>query len=388
MPFLRTRDYPNYIQTLTLNQITQNSLDNRISAELDAVEEIKQYLRQKYDTDLAFADTLTYDFTATYDAYNLVELTAPAYVVQSVSTVNQQVLFTDNKIYLCIQVTDPLWLNQNYVVGNKVLYTDGNYYICILNTTTSQAPGNATYWTQIANEGPGNTAYWTALGWNLQLFYLAYPYPPFDINCYYPAGTIRTWKGKIYKSIISSQELSDNEKIQFDLTTEYPYPNIFPDDPTYGATQWGIGVPYSVTGISMVTTASAYNPGTNYTPGQKVLVGTQLYQCIANNGPGSTVVTPGTDIITWQSVTWTAGDNRNRMLVQQAIHITLYNLHNQIAPQNIPILREKNHINAIKWCEDVRTGNIVVDILSMPVKQPTRGGRILIGGRPKMNNKW
>jgi hypothetical protein len=388
MPFLRTRDYPNYIQTLTLNQITHNSLSNRISAEEDAIEEIKEYLRQKYDTDGAFADTLTFDPTATYDAYNLTELTAPAYVVQSVSAVNQQVLFTDNKIYLCIQVTAPLWQAQNYVAGNKVLYTDGNYYVCILNTTTDQAPGNATYWTVVANQGPGNTAYWTALGWNLSLNYIAYPYPPFDINCYYPAGTIRYWKGKIYKSIIVSSELSDNEKIQYDLTTEYPYPNIKPDDAQYGIIQWGTGVPYSVTGINMTTTASTYSVLTNYTTGQLVTIGTQLYQAIANNGPGSTVISPGTDIITWQPVTWTAGDNRNRMLVQQTIHVTLYNLHNQIAPQNIPILREKNHIRAIKWCEDVRSGNVVVDLLSMPVKQPGKGGRILIGGRPKYNNKW
>lgn len=397
MPFLRTRDYLPYIQPGTLNQLLQatatqgntSSLEVRISAEDDAIEEISEYLRQKYDICHAFEDLLTYNYTDTYYGNSRVELYAPAWVAQSVYTVNTQVWYTDNKVYLNIQATDALWTATSYTVGQKVLYTDGNYYVCILDATSTDLPTNVTYWTEIPSENPGNTDYWTVLGWYQQLFYLKYPYCLFEINHLYNVGDNVFWKGYNYTCLKQSAILNDTARIQYNYTTEYPWPNAFPGvgNDNYSVAQWGVGTPYSVTGISMVTTASAYNPGSSYTVGQLTTIGTQLYQCIADNSPAAPV-TPGTDIITWQPISWIAGDNRNKSLVTAIIHTALHVLHNNIAPQNIPLLREKNYIKSLKWAESIKEGVLVVDLLSMPVLQPLQGGRILIGGRPKSGNWW
>lgn len=343
MPFLRSRDYPVYIQANQLAQITQNSLPTRIDAELDSIEEASEYIRQKYDVENIFVDTLTYDTTETYYANNLVELTGPA------------------------------WQAQSYTQDSIIIYTDNKVYYA--NAAT------------ILTDVPGTSGKWTALGYNFQLWYLKYPYSLFDIKGKYAVGDRVFWKGNIYQCLIQSNKLDQFDKIQFDYTIDYPLPNVFPDAPVNGVLQWGVGTPYSMEGVSMITTASDYNPGTSYTVGQLALLGTNIWQCLVDNGPPNPV-TPGADIITWQSVIWVKGDNRNKNLVKNLIHIALFNLHSNIAPQNVPMLRQKNYLRALKWLEDIKEGNLVVDLLTMPVLEPPQGGRILVGSKPKQNNTW
>lgn len=351
MPFLRSRDYPVYIQAQQLAQITKDTsgamsnLEVRISAENDAIEEASEYLQQKYDVTYIFTDTLTYDPADTYNGNDRIELEAP------------------------------VWVAGPFTIGDLVLFTDNKIYICILNTTANQAPSDATYWKSI--------------GWNLQLFYLKYPFPLFSLNdgCY-KVGDKVFWKGFIYQCLIPSIRLSQTERIQYDDTTEYPYPNAFPDDPTMGIQQWGTGVAYSVTGVGPTDTAAPWSGATHYDFGQTSLSGGIIWQSLIPGIGTNFDILPGSDIVSWQPIAWIKGDNRNKSLVTNIIHITLWNLHSNIAPQNVPMLREKNHIRAIKWLEDVKKGNKALDGLTMQVLQPLQGGRILIASRPAQNNRW
>lgn len=346
MSFLRLADYATYIQAQQLAQISkdpsgaQTNTQVRQAAESDAIEEASEYLQQKYDVNNIFTDIIEYAVAVTYNANNLVELSGPA------------------------------WQAQNYTANTTVLYTDGYIYFCILNTTTSQAPGDATYWLK--------------LGLNLQLFYLKYPYPLFDINRDYNVGEVVFWKGYIYQCQKPSYLLGQENKIQFDNTLQYPFPNSFPDKPVTGVQQWGAGIPYSVTGLKPGDTAAPWTAGT-YALGTRNTYNNVIWEVIASAG---TSETPGTDITAWQPETWKSGDNRNRMLLQQIIHLTIWNLHSNIAPQNVPMLREKKHIIALKWLEDVKKGNKALDALTLPVLQPPKGGRTLIASKPAQQNRW
>jgi hypothetical protein len=107
-----------------------------------------------------------------------------------------------------------------------------------------------------------------------------------------------------------------------------------------------------------------------------------LWQSLVNSNLNNT---PGVDIINWQPVSWVYGDNRDRSLVKNMVDVALYTLHANIAPQNIPALRQRRYEKAIDWCLAVAKGDITP---SLPMLQPTQGGRIRIGGNIKLENTW
>ena len=339
MSFLRSRDYLPQIQTTILTQLTKGDALVQADAEENAQEEISSYLRQRFDLTTAFANTVVFDPTAIYNAGQLVELNYQA------------------------------WVLQNYTAGALVSYTDGNAYLCKTNTVSNDSPGNATYW--------------TLLGLNYGLYYIPYPYPVFDVNNgNYSKGNIVFWKNKIYLCLIPSQGYDQTGLIQFQAQQNIPLLNVFPDDPVNGLLYWGTGTPYSVTGLLPQETASAWVSLTTYSAGQLVSYNNQLWQSVVNSNTGNT---PGTDIIHWQPVSWAYGDNRDRSLVKNMVDVALYTLHSNIAPQNIPALRQRRYEKALEWCMAVAKGDITPNL---PLLQPTQGGRIRIGGNIKLDNTW
>lgn len=342
MAFLRSRDYLPQIQTTILSQLTKGDTLVQADAEEDAQEEISAYLRQRFDLSVAFSPTVVFAPGAAYNAAQLVELNYPA------------------------------WLNQNYTAGALVSYTDGNAHLCTVNT--------------VGDAPPTNASYWTLLGTNYGLYNIPYPYPVFDVNNgNYSKGNIVFWRNKIYQCLIPSQGYDHTTLIQFQAQQNVPLLNIFPDDPIHGATYWGTGVPYSVTNLLPQQTAqnvTAWSNVTTYSQNQLVSYNTQLWQSLVNSNLGNT---PGADIINWQPVSWTYGDNRDRSLVKNMVDVTLYTLHANIAPQNIPALRQRRYEKAIDWCMAVAKGDVTPNL---PMLQPTQGSRIRIGGNIKLENTW
>src|ERR1700733_1629862 len=115
--FLCTQDYNIEIQSTQLLQLTHNNITTRYAAESRAVEDISEYLRQKYDVDTAFASIIPYTSSGTYFGNNLVQLTGTTWA-SGVFTSGQTVVYTDGYVYLCILNTDLAWVAQNYVVNN------------------------------------------------------------------------------------------------------------------------------------------------------------------------------------------------------------------------------------------------------------------------------
>ncbi|HTA27345.1 MAG TPA: phage protein Gp36 family protein, partial [Bacteroidia bacterium] len=173
--------------------------------------------------------------------------------------------------------------------------------------------------------------------------------------------------------------------IQFEAQQKVPLLNIFPDDPVNGHTYWGKGTPYSVANALPSQNAQSALPWenlANYPMGSLVNYNNQLWQSLVLRNHNNI---PGTDIVNWQPVNWVQGDNRDRSLVKNMVDIALYTLHSNIAPQNIPALRQKRYEKALEWCTSVAKGEVTPNL---PLLQPLQGGRIRIGGNIKLENSW
>ena len=339
MSFLRARDYLPQIQPSILNQLTKGDLLVQADAEENAQEEISSYLRQRFDITTAFANTVVFDPDVAYNAGQLVELNYAT------------------------------WINQDYKKGALVSYTDGNAYLCVNNTVNNDLPTVENCWTKV--------------GVNYGLYYIPNPYPEFDINRNYSIGEIVYWKNNVYKCLIPSSVYNQSARIQFQTQQNVPLLNVFPDDAVNGSVYWGNGIAYQIASLlPLQQPVVAWDSGTNYPVNGLVSYNNQSWQSLKPNNKDNT---PGADIINWQPVSWVYRDNRDRSLVKNMVDIALYTLHSNIAPQNIPALRQRRYDKALEWCMAVAKGSITPDL---PLLQPTQGDRIRIGGNIKLENTW
>ena len=128
--FLIQKDYYNLITSENLDVVLDGEDQWRIDAELSAIEEIKGYLNNRYDTDVLFKQAKIWAKTTVYTTGDFILLQASNFSATA-----------------------------TYVVDNLVTHTDGYVYICILAPTANQAPGDATYWTKLEL----NESFFTAL---------------------------------------------------------------------------------------------------------------------------------------------------------------------------------------------------------------------------------
>jgi hypothetical protein len=208
-----------------------------------------------------------------------------------------------------------------YVINNLVIYS-GNAYICIGATTGTFDPTK-----------------WTLLGAQYDLFHVTLPHAEFDYKSYYKVGDQVWWKNKVYTAAISSPILDHETALQYGNTATLPLQNVFPDDTIAGAQYWGTGTTYSVAAGTLPTNTTK----------------------------------------------WTAGDNRNRLLVQKTVDICLYHLHSRMSPNNIPQLRMDRYAAATAWLEAVADGAFTVNI---PRLQPKSGSKIAFGGQVRRQNDY
>lgn len=290
MAYIRLFDYYRAIQDAQLQQIISSNDSIREVAEAEAQAEVISYLTQKYDTESEFTDTVPFDPSATYYANDLVEL--------NFNTYNSAL---------------------NYINGDVVIEA-GFGYIC--NTPTT---------------GAFDVNKWDKLGKQYDLFHVKVPEMEFNYKSYYVAGDKVFFKNKVYTAKIASPVLDHFNSLQYASTSNYPLPNVWPDDPINGSTYWGTGVPYSVSGTI-----------------------------------------PTDDV-------WKKGDNRSVQLVHKTVDIILYHLHSRIAPKNIPQLRMDRYAAAIAWLDMAKTGEVTADI---PVRQPKQGVRMRWSSAPRNDNTY
>lgn len=336
MAYLILNDYFTSIQDANLQQILASNDDYRLVKQETALEEIRSYLTQKYDVSQEFRDTVQFNFTTSYTAGQLIYLDATAFSVTS-----------------------------TYALNSTVLQA-GSVYRCSTAVTVA---------------GAFNPSNWTLIGLRFALSYIPEPYSIFDYKKHYAVGDLVFWKNKVYKCLQPSAVNTPAVQLQYNLYSEVPFINQFPD---YSTSQWSTGVSYSLSGLWPTATVADFTPWsnvTNYVTGNRVSYQAVIYQAQAN----SLNVTPGTDITKWLPVAWTSGDNRNPQLVEQNVHIAIYKLSTRISPRNIPDIWVKNYDDAISWLKKCAKGDVTLDA---PLKQPDQGRRIRWGGHPKSTNSY
>ena len=127
--FLKTSDYLSIIQTVDLNQITENTPQNLYDSEVKAISRMRTKLVQRYMVDIELGTMDAYSAAIHYRTRDRV---IAGEVITHVNDFNRW----DNKT--------------EYIIGNIVTDNNGYVYTAMVNVLTS----NATYWTVGDNRYP------------------------------------------------------------------------------------------------------------------------------------------------------------------------------------------------------------------------------------------
>lgn len=319
--FVVENDYISVIRNERLAEIIQGYEERRLQTERKVDEEVKSFLRHRYDVEKSFPDVLSYDSSTNYYTNDLIEYTEPVY---------------DN--------ANP------YVIGNLVSYefTSGGVtydyiYICIQNST-GNLPTDTAYWTFVVANKTLYVCEKPATGANITTSYSydqnAYTSDPDDVTGW-DRSTLyfkKTNNDVIYMYLTSA-----------DRTAETNYAGVFNYAPTiFPATR-------------------EIQPGTNP---DTLLGGTiQIKGFIADDTEWEVIGTNN----------FSQRDNRNQMILGIYIKMIVYELHFSINPRNIPQHRLMAYEDAKTLLKDISKGNNVTADLPIHEEDEQRGQRFSYG---------
>lgn len=317
MPYLIKNDYKTYIQGDYLRQLVQADDNKRVIEENTSLQVIVQKLTQKYDLNSEFTDMQPYNKAKTYAAGERV-------------TVD----FGINGFTAWVTLG-------GYSVGDLVINAAVGY-IC--------STGN--------NDVTFNPAHWTSVGAQYTIYYGAYPStctlngqpnpasltqpyaPVFNYKSLYSLGDVVYWKGNTYVAKQPSTVLTHFAAIQYQIYTNLPFNNVFPDNPV--ANKNGV----------------YWNNATAY------------------------VITPNTPLT---NSAWVRGDNRNQTIKDAMVRITVFKLSPLIAPMNRPEVWLDDYRSILRELNDAANGLIT---LVLPSNQPQNNLKTAFGGDIKLENSF
>lgn len=100
-----------------------------------------------------------------------------------------------------------------------------------------------------------------------------------------------------------------------------------------------------------------------------------IFKALVNN-PGNILTDPAK---------WVASDPRNKALLMVVIDVTLYYLHSNISPRNMPELRVKRYDDAIAWLKMVQSEKVTPDL---PILTDVVTPNYTLGSREKTTDRW
>lgn len=228
-----------------------------------------------------------------------------------------------------------------YAIGALSLY-NGNVYRC----STAISTGEAFDGTK-----------WSLIGARYAKYYVTLPKPAFDMYATYLVSDEVFYKDHTYKCLIATTSVSQQGALNYQSTASIPRGNVQPDDRVNGSTYWQDMGAYSVASGTLPT----------------------------------------------DSTKWTAGDNRNKLLVAHYVAMVLYHMHSRTAGQNIPVLRVERYMGkeedrAIKNGRTMfpeysalgflQAASLGRNSASLPVIQPLKGRRLRWTSQPKNINNY
>lgn len=187
---------------------------------------------------------------------------------------------------------------------------------------------------------PFNASQWDAIAPQYEIYTPKLPAPEFNYQAKYAVGDLVIWRNKKYTCAIATGTVTQDLALQFGTYQNIPKGNVFPDDPVNGLQYWGTGVAFNVPANTEIDNTTA----------------------------------------------WVNGDPRSKQVVKCVVDITLYYVHDRIAPRNIPDLRVKNYDDSIKKLKGFAEGDTTN--IKLALIQPKQGQRIRFGGNVKNNNSY
>lgn len=138
--FLKTSDYLSIIQTVDLNQITENNAQNLYDSEVKAISRMRTKLVQRYMVDIELGSMTAYSASTHYRTRDRV---IAGEVITHVNDFNR-------------------WDNKTEYATSDIV-TDANGYVyTAIAASTNQPLTNTTYWAKMVNVPTSNATYWTA----------------------------------------------------------------------------------------------------------------------------------------------------------------------------------------------------------------------------------
>ena len=137
--FLKTSDYLSIIQTVDLNQITENTAQNLYDSEVKAISRMRTKLVQRYMVDIELG---------TMDAYS------------AVTHYRTRDRVIAGEVITHVNDFDRWDKTTEYIIGDIVTDNDGYVYTAIADSTNQKLTLTA-YWSAMVNVLTTDTDYWT-----------------------------------------------------------------------------------------------------------------------------------------------------------------------------------------------------------------------------------
>ena len=208
MAYLTLNDYKTYIQGNYLTQLVQSDQNKRVIEENASIQVIAERLKQRYDLNVEFTDTLPYSRAKTYGAGSrvTVDLGTGGFTA---------------------------WVTLGgYSAGALVIYNSVGYRCTTANNDATFISAN---WANIA---PQYTIFYAAYPSTCTLngvtnpATLMNPYQPvFNYKNVYSSGDIVFWRGYTYVCAQATLLPAQQAALQYVSQSQQPPLNIFPDDP-------------------------------------------------------------------------------------------------------------------------------------------------------------
>lgn len=233
MRYLAYSDYKSYIQQVHFKELVQGDDSKRLEAEDSALAIVVSHLKQKYDIDREFTETLPWDVTKVYKAGDRITIDFDAYSTSS-----------------------------TYALNALVVYASKGY-ICTTAVTQAEA---------------FDISKWALLGAQYAIYFAVYPPtctypvtlsdkdgPVFNYKNVYVENDIVFWKNKTYKCARGTSGISHTSLINYYTYANIPHVNVFPDDAinNKNGQYWNTATPYSVPAGTRPTNTVYWKLGDN-----------------------------------------------------------------------------------------------------------------------------
>lgn len=147
--FLLTSDYSSIIQTVDLNQITENVVQNLYDSEQKAIARMRTKLVQRYMVDIELGLMSAYSASTHYRT-------------------KERIITGGNVIY-SVKLFDR-WVNTTAYTSGGIVTDDDGYVYTATADSTGKALTDTNFWSPMTNIINTNTTYWAALDNRYPLF--------------------------------------------------------------------------------------------------------------------------------------------------------------------------------------------------------------------------